>query len=92
MAIFKGSRYEDGKFTALKTSAGKVKKFVHPRYGYSSALLANGSSLVNLKEGELFDEIMFEISGKEEDWWVLAEANDVFFALDLTGINRIIIP
>ena len=90
MTIFKGSRYEKSKYTTIKNTDGSIKKYVHPRTGFSCGY--TDGVVRTIKNGELFDEIMYYLTGKEEDWYILAEVNGIPFPLDLEYPTDLILP
>ena len=87
MSVFSGSRYENSNYTSIKYSDGKIKKFIHPRLPIFRSSRSE-QMVIPLQQNELLDEIAVRFGHKETDWYIIAEMNDIFFALDLeTGID-----
>jgi hypothetical protein len=87
MAIFSGSRYSGLSFTVLSES-GISKKFLHLRV---PPVYASARQHELLPADEL-DLLAYYYTGQARNWWRFAEANNLFWPLDLPQATRLDIP
>jgi len=89
MPIFAGSRYEGLKFTPLiEADNSTTKKFIHLRIPPRYSLVTQHELL---PEEEL-DLLAYEYGGQARRWWQIAEANSLFWPLDLPQATRLDMP
>ena len=84
------SRYANSKITIFLDWDGFYKEFVHPRVGFVGQSMSGFSRPV--QNGEELDFTAYNNFGHEKSWHVLAEANHIFFGLDLTEGDELFIP
>jgi len=88
MAIFAGSRNEGLAYSAVEEEDGTKKKFLHLRVPPKYATQIEHEMLPKQE----LDFLSYELSGQARNWWKIAEANDLFWPLELTQGSRIRIP
>lgn len=88
MPIFAGSRYQGLAFTAIKGSDDIAKKFLHLRLppSYQSQVQRE------ILPGEELDYLAYHYSGQSRQWWRIAEANKLFWPLEIPNGTRLDIP
>jgi hypothetical protein len=92
MPVFRGSRYEGVKFTAIIGKDGKTRKFLHQRDLFTLSQMRNPISFQQFQNGQVIDEIAWLACGQPLLWWLLADVNGIAFALDIEPGAEIAIP
>lgn len=88
MSIYAGSRYERLSFTPIVEEDGSTKRFLHLRVpGQLDSFIQH-----ELLPKEEFDFLAMNYSGQSRKWWLIAEANDLFWPFDLDQGTRLDIP
>lgn len=90
--IFTGSRYEGVAFTGIKTRAGEERKFLHDRRVFSKEDIGTASIEYTIQGEEQLDGLAERFYQDQTLWWLIADVNDIFFALDLAPGDVLIIP
>lgn len=89
MPIYAGSRYEGLRFTPIvEQDNSTTRRFLHLRVPPFYRSLTQRELL---PEEEL-DYLAYEYSGQSRRWWQIAEANDLFWPLDLPSATRLDMP
>lgn len=94
MPIFRGSRYQGQRFTALVEDDGTEKRFMHLRTDTVSLEDVGQSFKLFRRRSpeELLDGIAFDEYAKSRLQWVLAEVNDMKSYWELEELDSIILP
>jgi hypothetical protein len=92
MPVFRGSRYENVKFTGILGEDGKVRKFLHAREPLNPQEVRGPFTLLAFQRGDELDAITHRAAGKSRLWWVLADINDIFFPLDIEPGTELTVP
>lgn len=92
MPIFSGSRYEGVDITGIKSLDGKSRKFLHDRRIYSKEDVGSNSFEHTVAGGEQLDSLADSFYGDQNLWWLIADVNDILFALDLQPGQILTIP
>lgn len=94
MAIYKSSRYEGVGFIAIreKKSSLQTIRFLDARVPKDNSALVGETIVYRVKPGDTLDLLAFQFYGNEIYWYLIADANDIFFAHDLVPGRDIIIP
>lgn len=92
MSVFKGSRYENCKYTAVVGKDGKVRRFLHPREPLTLSQMTD--PLVNhvVQKFEELDLLAWRAAGKPRLWWIIADVNNVLFPLDPDPGSELTVP
>jgi hypothetical protein len=88
MPIFSGSRFESLSFTPLTDDEGVTRRFIHLRVppAYISEIQHE------VLPTEELDYLAFQYRGQARRWWEIAEANDMFWPLDVPQGTRLDMP
>ena len=92
MPIFSGSRYEGVDITGIKTLDGNIRKFLHDRRIFSREDIGPDSIEHVVSGDEQLDGLAETFYGDQNLWWLIADVNDIHFALDLAPGQRLLIP
>lgn len=92
MPVFRGSRYEGVKFTGILGSDGRVRRFLHAREPLRIADMRSPIVLHSIQRGDALDALASRAAGKPLLWWLIADVNDVMFALDIEPGTEIAVP
>ena len=79
MAIYAGSRYERISYSVVTEADGTRKRFLNLRI---SPVYNPQQSYTMLPKDEL-DLLAYRYLGQSRQWWKFAEANDLFWPLDI---------
>jgi hypothetical protein len=90
--VFRGSRYENVKFTGILGEDGKVRKFLHARDPLNVQEVRGPFLIHPFQRGDELDSITHRVAGKPRLWWLLADINDIFFPLDIEPGTELLIP
>jgi len=90
--IFRGSRYENCKFTGILGKDGKVRKFLHARDPLKARDMLDPIVIHSLQQGEVIDELAWRAVGKPRLWWVIADVSQVMFPLEIQAGTELVIP
>lgn len=88
MPVFAGSRNQGLLFTAIIGDDGITKKFLHLRIPPSYRSQIQHQTL----PGEELDFLAFHYNGQARQWWQIAEANGLFWPLEIPSGTRLDIP
>lgn len=88
MPIFVGSRYEKQSYSSIVGDDGKTRRFIHLRIP-PNQLKEIQHELLPKQE---LDYLAFVYLGQSRKWWLIAEANDLFWPLDIPQATRLDIP
>lgn len=88
MPIFAGSRYEGAQFSVVEERNREQKKFLHMRIPPTPYC----ETQHEVTPGETLDFLSFRLGGQARKWWFIAEANDLFWPLDLSQGTRLDMP
>jgi len=86
--IFAGSRYEGAQFSVVEERSREQKKCLHLRIPSGSY----SETQHEVHPGETLDFLSFRRGGQARKWWQIAEANDLFWPLDLSPGTRLDMP
>lgn len=93
MPIFRGSRYEGSKFTAIVDSEGVTRKYVHPHVPKTVDDLDGDFRVVPKQIGDELDDLAANVDGgKERLWWVIADVSGIQFAFEIEDGEDLVIP
>lgn len=92
MGVFRGSRYEDVRFTGILGEDGKVRRFLHAREPLSLQTVRAPIRAHALEQGEQLDDLASRVANQARLWWVIADVSGVFFALDIEPGTQVSIP
>lgn len=96
MPVFEGSRYSGSKFTAIPGTDGVTRKWVHTRKPLTAKDIKQDWVVHVVQEGEALDDLAYKYSGpnanKHRLWYLIAEANNLIWPMDLEPGREIIIP
>jgi hypothetical protein len=90
--IFRGSRYENVRFTGILGRDGKVRKFLHAREPLKVEDMVEPILVHSFQRGEVIDEITWREVGKSRLWWVVADVSGVLFPLDIEPGTDLTVP
>jgi hypothetical protein len=90
--IFRGSRYENCKFTGVLGQDGKVRKFLHARDPLQARDMLEPIVIHSFQQGEVIDELAWRAVGKPRLWWVIADVSQVMFPLEIQAGTELVIP
>jgi nucleoid-associated protein YgaU len=92
MAILRGSRYEGVAFTGIRTVDGKTKKFLHDRRIFTLKDVGANTFEHMVKGQETLDGLAETFYENQNLWWLIADVNNILFALDLQPGTILKIP
>ena len=92
MPVFRGSRYENSKFTGILGEDGKVRRYVHTRDSLTLDAVPDPIVVRQYQAGEVLDSIAFEFSGKSRLWWMIADVSGILFPLDIEPLTELSVP
>jgi hypothetical protein len=92
MPVFRGSRYENSKFTGILGEDGKVRRYIHTRDSLTLQDVPNPVVVRQYQRGEVLDSIAFEFSGKSRLWWAIADVSGVLFPLEIEPLTELSVP
>jgi hypothetical protein len=92
MPVFRGSRYENVKFTGILGEDGKVRRYLHTRDSLSLEDLPSPTVIREYQAGEVLDRIAYEFSAKARLWWVIADVSDILFPLEIEPLTELSVP
>jgi hypothetical protein len=89
MAIFAGSRYEGMSYTVTSSDGGRtLKNFMHLRV----PLELPTSLTITVEDKQELDLLAFRYSHRARNWWAIAEANALEWALDVPTGTTLDLP
>ena len=92
MPILSGSRHEGVPYTGIKTTDGKIRKFLHDRRVYSQEDVGENAIEHIVQGEETLDSLADRYYNDDTLWWLLADVNNIFFAFDLEPGQTLTIP
>ncbi len=92
MPVFKGSRYEDVNFTALIEGNESPKKFLHTRTPLEQRNLYDSFSIRSARSKEELDLISHMSGGFEDQWWIIADVNNIEKPWEIKPGTQLIVP
>jgi len=92
MALFVGSRYRGLKVTEIIENDGTRKLFLHLRNTLNPETMKDKYSIYTVQQGDELDLIMKKHGMTPDQWWIIAELNNIFFAFDIAPGQKIVIP
>ena len=90
--ILRGSRYENVPYTGIRDATCCIRKFLHDRHVYTQKDIGERAIEHPLTGQETLDSLAEQYYDKQSLWWLLADVNEIFFALDLEPGTVLIIP
>ena len=91
MPVFKGSRYN--KANTVEIVENNTKKiFVGSPQELDKEALKNDYVIYVTRERDELDSIAFSSGIVPQQWWIIADLNDVFFAFDVKPLQRLVVP
>jgi len=90
--IFRGSRYENCRFTGIIGKDGKTRKFLHAREPLKAEDMFEPIVIHTFQRGEELDELAWRAVQKPRLWWVIADVSNVMFPLDIEPNTDLVIP
>jgi len=79
--IFRGSRYENVAYTGIQDAECKIRRFLHDRRIYTQEDVGERAFEHTVVGQETLDSLAEQYYGKQSLWWLLADVNEIFFAL-----------
>jgi hypothetical protein len=92
MSVFRGSRYQNLKATGLVQNDGTVRPLLHMRDPLTLNALEGRYKQHVVQGRQELDLLAYQYGDKSTLWWVIADINDVLFALTLTEGQQLAIP
>ena len=92
MPIFRGSRYEGVPYTGVKTRDGKTRKFLHDRRVFTQDDIGERAFEHVVVGQEQLDGLANLYYNDQNLWWLIADVNNIFFALDIQPGDILFIP
>jgi len=93
MPIYKGSRYENLKFTALlRQNQRSPARFLHDRENLKQSDLNDQFKIYIVKQTDELDYLAKIFGGPERLWWIIADINQIEKPYDLKPGTQLIIP
>lgn len=92
MPVFRGSRYENVKFTGILGEDGKVRRYLHTRDSLTLEDVPDPIVVRQFQHGEVLDQIAFEFVAKSRLWWSIADVNGILFPLEIEPGTELSIP
>jgi len=90
--IFRGSRYENCRYTGIIGRDGKVRKFIHGRDPLRAEDMIEPIVIHSFQRGEVIDEIAWRAVEKSRLWWVIADVSNVMFPLEIEPGADLVVP
>jgi hypothetical protein len=92
MPVFRGSRYENVKFTGILGEDGKVRRYLHTRDPLTLEETPDPIIVRQYQRGEVLDQIAFDIAAKSRLWWSIADISGILFPLEIEPGTELSIP
>ena len=92
MPVFRGSRYENVKFTGILGDDGKVRRYLHTRDPLTLEDAPDPIVVRQFQQGEVLDQIAFDFVGKARLWWSIADVSGILFPLEIEPGTELSIP
>jgi hypothetical protein len=88
MPIYVGSRFEALKYSVVEEADGTQKRFMHLRIPNEYTPKRTHELLPR----QQLDFLAYRYTGQARQWWKFAEANDLFWPLDLDQGTKLKVP
>ena len=96
MPVFEGSRYQETSYTAITGRDLITRKWLHPRVPLDPQAIDTDWILHTVTEGDDLDLLAYlytdENADKTKFWWIIADANNLLWPLDIEPGLELIIP
>ena len=96
MSVYKGSRYENCKYTGIVGKDLITRKYVHGRIPYKFEDVSANWVQHEVTAGEELDQLAFSYGAENvvnaKRWWLIAEVNNILWPLDVPPGTKLVIP
>jgi len=96
MAVFEGSRYQNTSYLAITGKDLITRKWLSPRTPIAQEDVSQDWVMHTVVEGEDLDLLAYlytsENASKTKFWWIIADANNLLWPLDIAPGTELIIP
>lgn len=94
--IFEDSRYANCEYTSVTGRDGITRKYLHPRDPVKFEDVEPDWAVHDVEYGDQLDLLAHNYTGKNASkakyWWLIADANDIMWPLDLEPGTQLAVP